>query len=190
MKSIGQQLTLGWCRTRHPRRPAAAAPPHDGHLAASMLPKSTGQRWARMQVRLFDLAWRPGKPTMSAPHQRDAQRGGVLVQQLLHVHAGCVGALVQHAEARAVEEQARHAHPLLLACGAGSAVTGLTSAWAKCPAGPARDPSSAAQHQRTSLQGWDSAGGWLARECTRHRHPCKQEVLHAFALKHVLVLLN
>ena len=40
---------------------------------------------------------------------------------LLHVHRDAAGALVQDGKSRAVEEEARHAQPLLLTCGAGRA---------------------------------------------------------------------
>ena len=53
------------------------------------------------------------KQTSAAPPTR------VGVEPLLHIHTCGGGALVQHSEPRAVEEEARHAQPLLLACGGG-----------------------------------------------------------------------
>ncbi len=70
---------------------------------------------AEQAVVTLHLLHAPGARVRVWPHERDAERGRVAVQHLLHVHAGRVGALVQHAEARAVEEKARHAQPLLLA---------------------------------------------------------------------------
>ncbi len=46
----------------------------------------------------------------------DAQGCSLLVQMLLHIYTGGVGALIQYCELGAVVEQSSHAQALLLTC--------------------------------------------------------------------------
>lgn len=69
---------------------------------------SNSSRWQSLACRSWQI-----KSFQMRYGQRKKDRP---VQMLLDVYAGSVGALVKHAKFGVLEEQPRHAQPLLLAC--------------------------------------------------------------------------